>query len=388
MMTLALAFPVKSNATPALESTTPGEFPKCSPCVHSWGAGPYIAGRTFETAAYLYRQGCCAERGVMGLTHGTVFAGFATALTGKPPTVALSSRNEQLPLPLHRRDATGDSLSKGAIAGIAVGSFVALLILVSLVYLTHRRLTQSRTTSEKSPRGGKGPRRTTSSLDFRCRTRVTPMASRADFRRLDSPPVAEIEKGSEKGKRMSLVGPADALGSNPVLASTLDEDAAASPLASDGVSWDGPTLCSPGYSPPYTNSAKWASPSITATISSPQVPIPAYSPQRVSPPAASATASSTNYTPLLPAEPIDIPAMHSSVSPSGQYGAVVGYRPLYTLDELEWGPTRALRTRGGEWDLHARSRELESGGKRTVSTEGSRVKEAAETGIIPVGFRG
>lgn len=214
------------------------------------------------------------------------------------------------------------------------------------------------------------------------------MTSRADFRRLDSPPVAEVEKGIEKEKRMSGVGPADALGSNPVLASTLEEDAAVSPLTSDGVSWDGPTLCSPGYSPPYTDSAKWASPSITATISSPQVPTPAYSPHRVSPHAAPATPSSTNHAPLLLAKRTDIPAKHGSVYPSGHYDAVVGYRPLYTLDELEWEPTRALRTRGGEWDLHARSRELESGGRRTVSAEGPRAKEVVWYGRHPRGLPG
>ena len=74
-------------------------------------------------------------------------------------------------------------------------------------------------------------------------------------------------------------------------------------------------------------------------------------------------------------------------SPHGHYRAVVGYRPLYTLDEMQCVPERALRTRGGEWDLHARSRELEGRSGRVVSTENPRVKEASETGIIPVGFQ-
>lgn len=215
------------------------------------------------------------------------------------------------------------------------------------------------------------------------------MASRADFRRLDSPqPEEGVKKGGGDAKRMSGVGPGDALGSNPVLADTLDEDPAVSPLASDGVSWDGPTLCSPGYSPPYTNSAKWASPSITATISSPQVPTPAYSSNRVSPHAAAATPLSTQPSaPLLPAKPAYIPAKYGSVSPFGHYSVMVGYRPLYTLDEMQGVPERALRTRGGEWDLHARSRALERGSGRVVSTEGARVEEAAEMGIIPVGLR-
>lgn len=212
------------------------------------------------------------------------------------------------------------------------------------------------------------------------------MASRADFRRLGSPPVAEVENGGEDEKRMSGVRPADALGSNSVLESTLDEDAAVSPLESDGGSWDGPTLCSPGYSPPYTNSAKWASPSITATISSPQVPTPAYSPQRISPHASATPSSRTSHIPVLHSRPIDIPAKHCSVSPYGHYRAVVGYRPLYTLDEMQCVPERALRTRGGEWDLHARSRALDCGGGRVVSTEGPRPGRTAEAGTIPVGF--
>ena len=248
---------------------------------------------------------------------------------------------------MHRRATGGKSLPKGAIAGIAIGVAITLVLALCLAYFLYRRHFRSMAKST-SGRSWKGPRRTTSSLDFRCRTRVTPLASRVDFRRLHKESAAADEKRLSAG-----VKPSDALGSNPVLSETLDgETPAVSPLT-DEASLNGQTLCSQTHSPPYTGSIKWASPAVP----SPRTPAPAYSPQRVSPyTLPSATPSSTrSAAPLLSTRAMYTPPKYGSASPSSYHSAESAYRPLYPLGEIWEGPTRSLRTQKGRWDLHARS---------------------------------
>lgn len=190
---------------------------------------------------------------------------------------------------------------------------------------------------------------------------MTPVASRVDFRRLHIADTGVI--GDEK--RRSGVQPGDALGSNPVLAKTLEGiTPPGSPHAGTEISWNGQTLCSASQSPPRTGSVKWASPS----ISSPRTPAPAYSPHRASPyTLPSATPSSTrSAAPLLPSKTIYTPPKYGSVSPPSSYrSAESGYGALYPPGEIWEGPTRALRTQRGTWDL--RSLEEGRGGSVTPS---------------------
>lgn len=277
---------------------------------------------------------------------------LTTLNTAYSETPRPDPNQKRTPSSVHRRATADSSLSKGAIAGIAVGTVVALILTASLAYFLYRR--RIRDGSERtSVRSWKGPRRTTSSLDFKCRTRVTPMASRVDFRRLHMADARVI--GNEK--RLSGVQPGDALGSNPVLGRTLEESAAAaSPHADTESSWNGQTLCSANQSPPCAGSIKWESPAVP----SPRTPAPAYSPHRTSPyTLPSATPSSTrSAAPLLPAKTVYTPPKYGSVSPPSSYrSAGSGYGALCPPEEIWEGPTRALRTQRGTWDL----RSLEEG---------------------------
>lgn len=249
---------------------------------------------------------------------------------------------------IYRRATSDPPLSKGAIAGVTIGATLFLFLIPSLVYLYYRR--RGRDSSERtSIRIWKGPRRTTSSLDFRCRTRVTPVASRVDFRRLHM-----AEAGvSGNDKRRSGIQKGDALGSNPVLASTLGgETPARTPRAGSENSWNGRTLGSASQSPRYTGSVKWAPPAVP----SPRTPAPTYSPHRISPyTLRSATPSSTkSAAPLLPAKTTCTPPKYGSVSsPSSYRSAGSGYGSLCPPGEIWEGPTRALRTQKGAWDLRS-----------------------------------
>ncbi|SPN97647.1 uncharacterized protein DNG_01160 [Cephalotrichum gorgonifer] len=350
------------------------ELQACFACLHESG---YIVGKDEEEASRIWH-----------LFLRTVWAGCKRnpRLSG----ASLSLDRSYSPQVLHRRQTKdAKNLSKAAIAGIAAGSTIAFLLVMAALLIRYRR--RHARQSEMSPPGRwKGPRplRTASSLDFRCRTRVTPMASRVDFRRLHGHDrdweVGEGggEIGGEEKRAPWGVQPGDALGSNPVLASTLPGyipagSGSSPPTQSNAPGWDGPTEGphSRSTNPPYVTNANTISPNATTAAPSPRVPAPAYSPQRgvspytptpATPPSATPSAASPSIeapsstkssAPLLPARQTFLPMQYGSVSPSSHHSAESGDRPRYSPGYQGWetpAPTKTLRTQRGRWDLHAR----------------------------------
>ena len=308
------------------------------------------------------------------------------------------------------------------IAAIAVSAVVGILLIAGCGFILWRkyfRNREGRNSSEKkftkgwikrTKFGNFGGRKTTSSLDFRCRTRVTPLASRFDFRGVgleedDVPAVRspdmvntdekaelrnqeEERRRLEEERRMYFVHPGDALGSNPVLAQPQSTTSSPStqypypppqqplptPPTSSKPSQTRTVTTTPSSNtrPPYTPPLRPRMGSLNVvtttppTSSPPQFPRSTHSSplQRHSPSAHSTAtpSSATSQAPLLPVKLFPPPqaATASSNSPSEAMGPVVRWLQEQRVARDSRGGSIRERYQDDEKAAAERSRKISS----------------------------
>ncbi|PKS07988.1 hypothetical protein jhhlp_006600 [Lomentospora prolificans] len=338
------------------------EFSSCLSCVKTGGSHGYLTNFLIALEA-----GCDQKP-----TAGQKLALNDTVFTDTVITRQETTRSEP--------EDENTSLPPTTIAAIAVSIVVALLLFAGCGFILWRRKSKRQEGKremaftkgwvKKTKIGNLGGRNTASSLDFRCRTRVTPLASRFDFRgvgledddvpQVRSPAMANIDEKDElrsheeeqrrleEEQRLYFVHPGDALGSNPVLAAPpsihssphsqypspppqqpLPAPPAAKPLQLRPVA--GPTSSSrPPYTPPAPRMGS-LNVITTPTSTPPQFPRSTHSsPLQRHSPSAHSTATPTSagsHAPLLGSKPFFIPsaprATSASNSPSEAMGPVV-----------------------------------------------------------------
>ncbi|KAF7542618.1 hypothetical protein G7Z17_g11420 [Cylindrodendrum hubeiense] len=218
--------------------------------------------------------------------------------------------------------ASSGQLANTTIAGIAVGAFVAILIVAGCGYMQYRK---------RKNRAARSRRVRASSLSFRCQTHLTPMES--GFR--DGPDGTDSPVPMQESH---YVDPAAALSSNPV-----GDDSSSSPWDSQhglGINRTSPKLSN-----------------ITTTL---PCPPPVHSPRQVASPDDYTTPTSTTSTrsnmPLLHHKPYN-PADHRSplgsplLSPGFSVASPRNVSPLTQRDQNTESLWEEQRVGGSRRDL-------------------------------------
>ncbi|TDZ13135.1 hypothetical protein C8035_v000021 [Colletotrichum spinosum] len=284
-------------------------YEKCLSCVRAGGDHYYLAN-------YLVALGAgCQQRPDPGKVLGLNDTVFTKGV------IAVVDPTDETPA------ATKPSLPTTAIAGIATGVVVALLLLAACIFIQYRkRRTRSRGVNPELSRRARG-HRPASSLSFRCQTHLTPKTP-TFF------PIAE-ESHSEKNQTLQHAPPPQ------------DPD----PWAPSTLYFHPP--CPPDKKP------REILPLTTITTSLPHVPVKSHSPRHVPSPQDDYTpTSATSAAPLLPLRPY-IPSEHGTpVVPQG----AAGFSPVAYPSPTSGHTASPLLSQGG-WPA---ARQLEEQPARTI----------------------